>query len=124
MALIFVILHLPLPVARSFFPTLASLSKRVYSTPFCSKIFAVTCSDSARGARSQIVITDECVLVKKKDYEEKEKEVNAKIIEMLNEEVDVNIIKISENDLDIDELTIKDLIVLDFMVADGEEKKE
>ena len=35
-----------------------------------SKIFAVTCGDSARGKRSQIVITDECVLIKKKDYEE------------------------------------------------------
>lgn len=35
-----------------------------------SKIFAVNCGDSARGKRAQIVITDECVLIKKKDYEE------------------------------------------------------
>lgn len=35
-----------------------------------SKIFAVSCGDSARGKRAQIVITDECVLIKKKDYEE------------------------------------------------------
>lgn len=60
----------------------------------------------------------------KKVYKEKEEEVNAKIAEILNEEVDIDIIKISESDLDIDTLTIKDLIALDFMVADGEEKKE
>lgn len=35
-----------------------------------SKIFAVNCGDSARGKRSQIVIVDECVLVKRKDFEE------------------------------------------------------
>lgn len=35
-----------------------------------SKIFAVNCGDSARGKRSTIVITDECVLIKKKDYQE------------------------------------------------------
>lgn len=35
-----------------------------------STIFAVNCGDSARGKRAQIVITDECVLIKKKDYEE------------------------------------------------------
>lgn len=35
-----------------------------------SKIFAVNCGESARGHRAQIVITDECVLIKKKDYEE------------------------------------------------------
>lgn len=35
-----------------------------------SKIFAVNCGESARGVRAQVVITDECVLIKKKDYEE------------------------------------------------------
>ena len=35
-----------------------------------SKIFAVNCGDSCRGKRSTIVITDECVLIKKKDYQE------------------------------------------------------
>lgn len=35
-----------------------------------SKIFAVNCGDSARGKRANIVITDECVLVKRKDYQE------------------------------------------------------
>lgn len=35
-----------------------------------SKIFAVTCGDSARSKRSNVVITDECVLIKKKDYDE------------------------------------------------------
>ena len=35
-----------------------------------SKIFAVNCGDSARGKRSQCVIVDEFVLVKKKDFQE------------------------------------------------------
>lgn len=35
-----------------------------------SKIFAVNCGDSARGKRSNIVIVDEAVLVKKTDYDE------------------------------------------------------
>ncbi len=35
-----------------------------------SKIFAVNCGDSARGKRANIVITDEFVLIKKKDYNE------------------------------------------------------
>ena len=60
----------------------------------------------------------------KKVYKKKEEEVNAKIVEILNEEVDIDIIKISASDLDIDALTIKDLIALDFMVADEEKKKE
>lgn len=34
-----------------------------------SKIFAVNCGESARGKRSTIIITDECVLIKKKDYQ-------------------------------------------------------
>ena len=35
-----------------------------------SKIFAVNCGDSARGKRANVVITDEFVLIKKKDYQE------------------------------------------------------
>ncbi len=35
-----------------------------------SKIFAVNCGDSARGKRANVVITDEFVLIKKKDYDE------------------------------------------------------
>lgn len=35
-----------------------------------SKIFAVNCGDSCRGKRSNVVITDEFVLIKRKDYQE------------------------------------------------------
>lgn len=35
-----------------------------------SKIFAVNCGESARGKRATVVITDEFMLVKKKDYDE------------------------------------------------------
>lgn len=35
-----------------------------------SKIFAVTMGDSGRGKRSSVVITDEFMLIKKKDYDE------------------------------------------------------
>lgn len=34
-----------------------------------SKIYAAVCGESTRGSRSTIVITDECVLVKKTDYD-------------------------------------------------------
>jgi hypothetical protein len=35
-----------------------------------SKIYAVNCGESARHCRSNITITDECALIKKKDYQE------------------------------------------------------
>ena len=57
-------------------------------------------------------------------YREKKEEVNTKIRDMLNEEVDIDIIKISESNLNIDGLTVKDEITLEFMVAVEEEKKE
>lgn len=71
------------------------------------------------GKKNESEMTDEEL----EAYREKKEEVNTKIRDMLNEEVDVDILKISENDLEIDGLTVKDEIALEFMV-EVEEKKE
>lgn len=72
------------------------------------------------GKNKEADMTDEELEV----YRTKKEEVNTKIREMLNEEVDIDIIKISERDLEIDGLTVKDEITLEFMVAVEEKEKE
>ena len=52
------------------FKTNANTSARYVEFGNGSKVFATCASDSSRGLRSNIVITDEFVLVKKKDYDE------------------------------------------------------
>lgn len=52
------------------FKTDPNTSSRFVELGNGSKIFAVSCGESARGKRASIVITDEFMLIKKKDYDE------------------------------------------------------